>query len=75
MKIFAITCNNHYNKLTDAELFDSLDKAKARLKKMREERMYNFGVRTHKNTDMEFDFTLGWEAEYVGFRIIELEVK
>lgn len=75
MKIFAITCNQHNNTLTNAEFFQNLDKAKERLKVMKNERKNNLGVHMHKDSDDEFSFTLGWEESFVVFKIVELMVK
>jgi hypothetical protein len=74
MKIFAITCSVHTNTLRDAELFSTLEKAKERFKKLKNERRHNLGVHVHKDTDTEFSFTLGWEEHHVQFSIIELPV-
>jgi CRISPR/Cas system-associated protein Cas10 (large subunit of type III CRISPR-Cas system) len=74
MKIFAITCSVHTNTLWDAELFSTPELAKARLKKIKNERRNNMGVHVHKDSATEFSFTLGWEEHHVQFSIIELNV-
>lgn len=74
MTIFAITCSVHTNTLRDAELFSTIDSAKNRFNKIKNERRNNFGVHVYKDTDTQFSFTLGWEEHPVQFSIVELTV-
>jgi hypothetical protein len=73
--IFAIISNQTSQYLTSNKFFLSQEAARARLKKMAEERKYNLGVYHFEQTEDSFSFVLGWENHDVRFTIVELPVE
>lgn len=74
MSIFAIVCSVT-PQLHSTKFFATRELARAHLKKMVDERRYNFGVHMHDDTTDKFSYTLGWEESYVSFTIVEFPVE
>ena len=72
--VFAIVCSATPD-LHHLKLYATRDLARAKLKKMADERRYNLGVHWHEDTPDKFSYTLGWEEHYVSFSINELHVE
>lgn len=73
-RVFAITCSQHHNTLTQAQLFTTQDKARAELKSISDERRYKLGVQVFKDEPDCFSYLIGWEEHRVVFSIVELPV-
>jgi hypothetical protein len=62
--VFVIVCSATPS-LHSMKFFATKELARARLKKLADERRHNLGVHWHEETEDKFSYTLGWEEHYV----------